>query len=420
MHSRKKTLVKNTFMLYLLRFSTYFFSFITVPYQTRIMGKEIYGKIGLATALMMYFQLFLDFGFLLSGTEEVAKNKDDKNKLCEIFSSIIVLKVIFSLISVGALCIVCTVFSQYEKDKTLYMLFLVQAIISSFLPDYLYRGMEDMSMVTYRTVFVKGLFTALIFVFLKKPSDYLSVPIILSIGEFCAVAWSWIDLKVRYKICLVRTNRQSVWKYLKKSSQFFLSRIASTLYTATNTVILGYIDPIGGTVGLYTAANKLITTGQSALAPISDSMYPYMIKNKDFKLVKKILTIFMPIICIGVLVVAIWAEPFCMLIFGKEFAGTGKILRAMLPIAILTLPDYILGFPTLGALGKSKHANISIYVSAGIHAINLSILLIAGKLNAVTLAWLTSVAVFIEVLYRLIIVLKSRKEFRKGDNYEEN
>ena len=37
-----------------------FFSFITVPYQTRVMGNEIYGKIGIATALMMYFQLFLD------------------------------------------------------------------------------------------------------------------------------------------------------------------------------------------------------------------------------------------------------------------------------------------------------------------------------------------------------------------------
>lgn len=420
MHSRKKTLMKNTLMLYLLRFSTYFFSFITVPYQTRIMGKEIYGKIGLATALMMYFQLFLDFGFLLSGTEEVAKNKDDKKKICEIFSSIIVLKVIFSILSVIGLYVVCSIFTQYEKNKTLYMLFLAQAIVSSFLPDYLYRGLEDMSMVTYRTVFVKALFTALIFVFLKKPEDYLWVPIILTIGEFCAVTWSWIDLKLRYKICLVHTTRQTVWKYLKKSSQFFLSRIASTLYTATNTVILGYIDPIGGTVGLYTAANKLITTGQSALAPISDSMYPYMIKNKDFKLVKKILSISMPIICGGVLIIAIWAEPFCMLIFGKGFEGTGKILRAMLPIAILTLPDYILGFPTLGAMGKSKHANISIYVSAGIHAINLSLFLVTGKLNAVTLAWLTSVAVFVEVLYRLIIVLKNRKEFQKGENNGKN
>ena len=38
-----------------------------------------------------------------------------------------------------------------------------------------------------------------------------------------------------------------------------------------------------------------------------------------------------------------------------------------------------------------------------------------GKLNAVSLAALTSIAVFVEVMYRLIIVLKNRKQFQKGE-----
>lgn len=411
MNNRKKLLLKNTIMLYALRFSTYFFSFITVPYQTRIMGKEIYGKIGLATALMMYFQLFLDFGFLLSGTEEAAQSKDDKKKLCGIFSSITVLKIGFSIISVVVLYFICCMFPQYKKDQTLYMLFLIQAIIASFLPDYLYRGMEDMTSITYRTVFVKALFTVLIFFVLKKPEDYLLVPIVSALGEFSAVVWSWIDLKVRYGIYLVRVEKNMLLIRLKKSAQFFLSRIVSTVYTATNTLILGYIDPVGGTVGLYTAANKLITTGQSALAPVSDSMYPYMIKNKDFKLVKKVLLVTMPVICIGALIICLWADPLCVLIFGKGFEGTGTILIAMMPTAILTLPDYILGFPTLGAMGMSKHANISIYVSSAVHIINLAVFFCIGELNAVTLAWLTSVATLIDVIYRLCIVLKCRKNF---------
>lgn len=419
MKSNKKLLLKNTVMLYLLRFSTYFFSFITVPYQTRIMGKEIYGKIGLATALMVYFQLFLDFGFLLSGTEEVAKNKDNKDITCKIFSSITFLKIIFSVLSAGILFFICSAVPRYGQDSTLYFLFLIQAMISSFLPDYLYRGMEDMSAVTYRTVFVKALFTALIFVFLKEPTDYLCVPIISALGELCAVVWSWIDLNKRYDIHLVRIEKSRLWMELKRSSSFFLSRIISTVYTATNTVILGYIDPIGGTVGLYTAANKLITTGQSALAPISDSMYPYMIRNKDFKLVKKVLLFAMPIIVLGAIVISVYADPFCVLIYGEDFKGTGDILRAMMPMAVLTLPDYILGFPTLGAMGLSKHANISIYVSSGIHLINLFCVMQVGKLNAVSLAGLTSIAVFIEVMYRLIIVLKNRKKFKKKENCDE-
>lgn len=420
MQSKKKLLLKNTFMLYLLRFSTYFFSFITVPYQTRVMGNEIYGKIGIATALMMYFQLFLDFGFLLSGTEEVAKNRDNKQKLSKIFSAIVISKLVFSVVSAAVLFGICQIVPQYRGEQTLYFLFLVQAVISTFLPDYLYRGMEDMTVVTFRTVFVKAIFTILIFVFLQEPTDYLLVPILSAIGELCAVVWSWIDLKKRYEIGLVLVKVEDLKRQLKKSGHFFLSRIASTVYTATNTIILGHIDPVGGTVGLYTAANKLITTGQTALAPISDSMYPYMIKNKDFKLVKKVLSIAMPVIFVGAIVICILAEPLCIFIFGKEFAGTGRILCAMMPIAVLTLPDYILGFPTLGAMGLSKHANISIYVSSGVHVINLVVMLSLGKLNAVTLALLTSISLFIEVLYRLVVVLKNRHIFSKETSYNEN
>ncbi len=78
---------------------------------------------------------------------------------------------------------------------------------------------------------------------------------------------------------------------LKRSSTFFYSRIATTAYSALNTVILDMISASGATVGYYSSADRLITTGRSALSPISDSLYPYMVKNRDFKLVRKILLI---------------------------------------------------------------------------------------------------------------------------------
>ena len=53
-------------MLYILQFSTYFLSLVTVPYQTRVLGPVVYGYVGVALAVMAYFQLFMDFGFLLS------------------------------------------------------------------------------------------------------------------------------------------------------------------------------------------------------------------------------------------------------------------------------------------------------------------------------------------------------------------
>lgn len=54
--SKKGVLLKNTVMLYIMQFSTYLLSFIVVPYETRVLGPTYYGKLGVATAIMVYFQ----------------------------------------------------------------------------------------------------------------------------------------------------------------------------------------------------------------------------------------------------------------------------------------------------------------------------------------------------------------------------
>lgn len=403
----KKTLLKNTIMLYVLRFSTYFFALITVPYQTRVLGLEIYGKLGLATALMVYFDLFLDFGFILSATEDVARNKGNNSKLSEIFTSVISIKTVFAFLSMIILVVLCYFIPQYRKDFILYFMYLLASVSNALLPDFMYRGLEDMSLITYRTVSVKALFTILIFVLLKDKSQYLFVPLLILLGNVIAIVWSYIDLNKRYSIRFYRINYDMIKYNFKKSGTFFLSRIAGTVYSTANTIILGFIDPIS--VGLYTAASKLISTGQSALSPIADSLYPYMIRNKDFKLVKRVLLILMPIIILGTGFIFIFADELCILFFGQEFAATGNILRCMLPMAIFTLPDYLLGFPTLSAMGLTKHANISIYVSTCIHIVNLFIIFHFGWMSASTLALLTSIALGVELTYRATVAFINRK-----------
>ncbi|WP_195267588.1 oligosaccharide flippase family protein [Eubacterium sp. 1001713B170207_170306_E7] len=405
---KNKLLIKNTIMLYVLQFSNYFFSFITVPYQTRVLGPEFYGKIGLATALMVYFQLFTDFGFILSATEEVALNRENKKIISKVYTSVTVLKIIFGFFSFAVMLILCTIFTKFREDSLLYFLYLAGTVINSFLPDYLYRGLERMSDITYRTLFTKGLFTILIFIFLKKPEDYIVVPILIGIGNLIAVFWSNWHIQNRLKIRFLKINKTDIGITFKKSASFFLSRIMSTLYTATNTVILGMIGNNSSLVGYYTASDKLITTGKSALSPISDSVYPYMVKNKDFKLIKKMLKIFMPVICIGTIIIFIFAKEICVIIFGSEFSESGNILRALLPLAIITLPNYLFGFPTLSAMGLAKEANRSIYFSTTIHLFNLCIFYFCGWLNVYTLAILSSVADGLCLLYRLFIVWKNK------------
>lgn len=406
--SSKGNLLKNTIMLYILQFSSYFFSFITVPYQTRILGPGIYGKLGFATAVMVYFQLFLDFGFILSATAKISHNRNDKKFISKVLTCVTVIKIIFSLSSVIILIILCLTVQQFSSDAMLLMLFLFATIINSFIPDYLYRGIEQMTAITVRTVLIKLFFTVTIFIFLKNPEEYYIIPILTILGNLVALIGVYVHLNRKLNISFCRVNLIDIIKEAKESSTYFYSRIATTVYSTSNTVILKFMDTSGLLIGYYTSADRLLTTSKSALSPISDSMYPYMIKHRDFKLIKKTLKIFMPLIIIFSVFAFIFAEEICCLIFGKEFKPAAPIFRALLPVIVITLPNYILGFPTLGAMGLSKHANISIAVGTVVHIMLLILLYFMNRLNMVTLGILTSVSEFSILLYRCLVIYRNK------------
>lgn len=418
LENKTKTLLKNTVMLYVLQFSSYFFSFVTVPYQTRVLGREIYGVLGVAIAVMAYFQLFMDFGFLLSATEDISLNRDDRVYVSKKITSVALIKCVFALISFAVLAVLCF-FEPFSKYRSLYIIYLAAYVINSFLPDYFFRGIERMSAVTVRTVAVKLFSCIMTFVFLRSKEDYLAVPVLMLIGNAGAVLWAYVYIYKSLKYDFQKVTRAEVIKDFKYSSSFFLSRIASTVYSVTNTVIIGLIDKTNISAGYYTSADKILSTAKGAITPISDSLYPYMVKNKNFKMVKRALLFLEPVIIAGCIVVGVFAKPICVFVFGKEFEGTADVLRAFIPAVSILLPSYVFGFPTLGAMNLSKHANYSIFFGTAMHIIGLAILAATSSISTVTLAGLTSISEFSIMAYRLAVVIKNRKTFNQDKTESE-
>ncbi len=404
--------MKNTVMLYILTFSGYVFNFITIPYQTRILGPEIYGILGFAQACAVYVQLFLDFGFLLSATEDVSNNRDDKVQLSRILSAVTVCKLALGTVAIAVIAVLCIAVPKLRQDAFVYILFFVSTLLNAFLPDFLYRGIEKMSAITYRAVSVKLFFTIAIFIFMKTADDYYVVPLLNSFGAAAACIWTYYDVYKRLGVHFTKTDIKYIWSTFKRSSSYFWSRIATTIYGATNSLIIGIIYPAGSTMGLYSSSEKLVTTARSAFSPIADSLYPYMVKNKDYKLVKKILLLLVPIIVLGCALVWIFAEPFCVLLFGEDFRASAPILRLLLPIVAISLPTYVFGFPMLSPLGLAKIANISVIVGAIIHSLQLVILYFTAILTVETVCIATCITETVILIIRVFAVIKNRNRLK--------
>ena len=408
--NKKKELNKlfsNTFMLYILQISGYIFPLLTFPYLTRVLGTNNYGITVLANAIMIYFQMFVDFGFLISATKECSINRDDKEKLGRIVGSIIQGKII--LASIAFIVLIALILNNESfKDKSLFIvLSYIPIIISIFITDYLFRGLEIMSAITYRTIISKTIYMILIFTLIKKPSDYILIPIIASISNIFIAVWSWYYILKKVKIIPRIASLKEVYYAIKGSSLFFVSRIASTIYSASNTIILGNVYN-NVELGLYGAANTLISSARSLMSPIADSIYPYMVKNKNYKLVKNILLILTPIIFIGTGILYIFSDLVLLIISGEEFIKAVPLFRAMLPLIIITLPTYLLGYPILGSMGKMKEANLSVVYGSIFHILGIIVLYFTSNINMIYIINLTCITETIILIIRCYYVCKYR------------
>ncbi|MCY1689911.1 hypothetical protein OVA29_03030 [Exiguobacterium sp. SL14] len=156
-----------------------------------------------------------------------------------------------------------------------------------------------------------------------------------------------------------------------------------------------------------------MNTAKSFFSPIADSLYPYMVKNKDFKLVKKILIILMPIVIIVVYLISLYSDVLMGWLLGKEFEEAGYILNALLPIIIITPLNYILGFPVLSAMGKTKYANYSVITGSIFHFLSLLVIIISDNFTILVLCYLTVITESIILIIRIIVIFKYRKLFKK-------
>lgn len=400
-----KVLLSNTFFLYILTFSTHFFSLATVPYLTRILGAVTYGKTGIATAYMSYVAIIMDLGFVLSATQKVVTHKTDQKYIGKLLFSVCLIKLILGVILAGIFIIYIFKNDTMRLDLWFYIFYLVAYLINAFLPDFYYRGIEKMKIITYRTLLVKVFFMCLIFIFVKQEADYWKVPLITLLGNLIAVIVMFFDLWKNYHVHFYKASRIEIMYHLKDTIPFFVSRIASTVYQALNTIILSFIYGNSEILGYYTSADKIVTLSKTGASPIADSLYPYMLRERNFKLIKKFLMLVMPAILLGALFIFIFADSICIILFGSHFADAGNILRCLLPIMVVILPTYVLCFPVMVPLGLSQYANASNVIGMVIQILGLLALCCMGQLHIYTLCVLSSISEVSVFLFRLGVVL---------------
>jgi len=407
--SAKKRLAKNTIYLYILTFSSQAISLLTIPYQTRILGPELYGVVGFIVAAMTIFSLCLNYGFLYSGTQAVAEHRGDIEEISKVYTAVFAIKLLMGFALLVVPVMVMLLFPESRQHGILVVLYFVAYFIAGLLPDYLYRGLEEMKLITVRTVAIRLLAAGLIFVFLKSEQDVCVLPISLLIGNMGALlACFWYD-RCKLRVSFVRIGHQYTVEVFKKGAPFFVSRIASVVYQSGNAIVLGALYPGSPVVGWFNSADKFLTLVKQVSSPIADSIYPFMIRNKDYRLSINIMLISAPVIALLCVLLFVEAGPICAFVFGDEYYEAGNVLRCLIPAIAVILPTYIICFPILVPMGLQKYANMSNVVGMFVQAALLLLLFSVGKLNVYSVCMSASISEVSVFAFRLGVMIHFRE-----------
>lgn len=382
--SHRSNLINNTMMLMIFSVVKIIFPLILLPYLTRVLSIEAYGTVSFIKSYMIYGQLFIDFGFILSSVKAIVEAKFDKESIGRITGETVVAKMILSFIFLIFTFAISFFIPVINESLVFTYLSLLVIILSSFLLDFLFRGLEKMHVLVIAFVILKIFSTTLTFVFVKNDSHILLIPLFEILSSFLAVVFVGYTIK-KYGIIIKFTHLKNSVLRISESFTYFLSNLATTAFGALNTLVVG-IFLLKSDIAIWAVSMQVISAVLAIYGPITNGIYPEMIRSKKISLIKKTLYIFMPLIFIGSIVMFYLSEMAILIIAGSKYIEAASIINILIGVLIISFPSMILGWPSLGAIDKAKETTKTTIFAALIQVIGISVLLLTNNFNLISLA----------------------------------
>ena len=406
---KKTKIVQNTSMLFLMSIAKLVFPFFTLPYLTRVLSVEGYATVSYVRAVIQYMQLLVDFGFILSATKMIVNSIEDMKTVGHIVSNTILAKLLLSVIGFVVLVVVSLAIPLLRENLLYAYLSFIVVVLSSFLMDFLFRGLEQMQEITIRFVVMKGISTALTFIMVHSDADLLWIPVLDILSSFVAIVWVWKRIRV-YGVVLCRPKLHEAVTYIRESFEYFLSSIASTAFGALNTLLIG-ICLSAEEVALWTVALQICSAVQAMYSPIIDGIYPEMVKTRSRAMLIKVSMLFMPVVLVGCVVLYTLSEFAIWIVAGAKYLNAALVLRMLIPMLFISFPALLFGWPALGAIGKVKETSRTTIVAACFQCIGLVVLVIMNDISLLRIAFLRCIAEFVLFAMRFGLCLKHKASF---------
>jgi PST family polysaccharide transporter len=280
----------------------------------------------------------------------------------------------------------------------------------TFVPIWLFQGVEKMRYLTFVNVLAKAVFTVLIFVFIHEASDYKYIIILNSLGYITAGLLSTILVVKLFGLKFIMPKFKELVFQFKEGSALFGSTIGVELYRNANIFILRFFVN-DAAVGIYAAAEKVIKGVQMIISPVVQALFPHLSLKfsqqslkENLSTMKKIIIRFSPIVFVIFILTFIFAPLLSSLLCGNYYQSAVKLIRIMSPIIFIGGINYVLGIVGLVNLNQ-QNAFFKSVLFAGVVSVTF-VLLTATIYGSASAAWAMTISEIVLFCFCMFYYIK--------------
>lgn len=395
----KSKVFKNGIWLTILQFVNTVIPVVTLPYITRILGTSEYGVFSIALNWVLYFQIFVEFGFGLSGARKVALLKDnDQDKLNKLYNNIISSRIILFMISFVVLNIIAFISGFNLKMYVSMLILFIMIIGSTFQLTWLFQGKQDMKFITIINVISRIISVVLIFLFVKSAKNLYLYCFLYSITLFISSIISNIIAFKKYNLSFKFSRIKEIKEEINDGKYLFASSAMAKIFNSFGITVLGIISSTSIT-GIYSAIYKIPYILTMFFFPVSQAIYPFnssLFKDgldKALKNVKKICFWIFIIFIIPSLIIIMFRNIIINILFGFEYSKYSIIVIPLVLQFLFSVINNFVGIQILVASGNQKKYSKSLLI--GCIAIVICNIVFGKIYGIYGVAWASAISEFI-------------------------
>lgn len=376
--------------------SGFLFPLVTFPYAARVLLPDGIGAVNFLYSIVNYIILLTSLGIPLYAIKEVAKCRDNPEKLNKVTLEILALSFILCLGGYIIVWLLAQFVPQIHAQMALFFVLSLAILFTGIGVEWFYKGIEDFQFITIRGIIIKTLSAACLFIFVKSPEDLVIYGLVTVGSTVGNNMLNFIHLRKYIRLELVKLMDLDIFRHLKPALHIFILNLIISLYIQLNSIMLGFMAG-DVEVGYFTAGTKITHIGLTLIGSIGSVLLPRCSnllstgQHEEFaRVINKSLSFTIALSLPMIVGLSVLATPITLLFCGEEFIDSIPILYLNAPVILVIGLTNVLGIQILYPMGK---INLVIISSAGAAIANIVLnLLLIPNGGAVGAAIATLVA----------------------------